>query len=174
METENLIVKRGRGRPPNRANHVERAEVREPFREAPRLKRRMRSGEDRYKIPPEFIPDGMSWEFKRCLIGGKEDQVYQSELAMNYWEPVLAETNPEVAARYGIKKGAIFVGDMMLMQRPSYLTDEANEEIKEMTISRQESIRSSLKDAPAGHFARNHPKVAPQIRKTYESVEDNE
>lgn len=174
-EAERLIVKRGPGRPPGRPNHsVERVEPREAVREPTRLRRRVRATDDKFAVPVEFQPDGWSWEFKRYLVGGKEDNVYQSELSMNYWEAVTAESHPEVGARYGIKAGPIFIGDMLLMQRPSYLTDDANEEIYDMTISRRQSLKSSLTDAPHGHFSRDHDKTRPKIQKTYERVSSDD
>lgn len=174
MESEGLIQKRRPGRPPLRANHVEREEAREAVREPTRLRRRVRATDDKFKIPEEFVPEGMSWEFKRYLVGGKEDNVYQSELAMNYWEPVTAETAPEVAARYGIRTGPIFIGDMLLMQRPAYLTEDFYQEMDEMNAGRLNGIKSSLKDAPQGTFSRDHAKVQPRITKTYERVSDND
>lgn len=182
-EAANLIQKRGPGRPPNRApvtsldaqaDPKSRETAREASRESPRLRRRVRASDDKFSIPAELIPEGMSWEFKRYLVAGQEDKQYQAELAMNYWEPVTAESNPQIGSRYGVKAGHVIIGDQMLMERPAYLTEDAYDEIRDMTISRQHSIRSSLKDAPQGHFTRDHKDVQPRIQKTYERLTDDD
>src|ERR1022692_948410 len=101
---------------------AQREEARLPSRDDPRFKRRFKSTDDRFSIPKEYWPPGWTWEWKRCLVGGKEESYYLSELQMNSWEPVLAENLDPMVLRsiapLGQKSGPIIKSDQMLHQRP--------------------------------------------------------
>lgn len=78
--------------------------------------------EDNYKIFPEEVPEGMSYEWKRLEIYGKEDRAYQSKLRQfGRWSPVPADRHP----RFNMAgEQAIVIDGMMLMERPTELSEE--------------------------------------------------
>lgn len=91
-----------------------------------------RPNEDRFAIPAEEIPDGMTYEWKRLTMLGKEDHRHQANLARNRWTPVPAERHPLIGGdptpdddrgNAHPHRGCIIVDGMILMERPAHITD---------------------------------------------------
>ena len=78
--------------------------------------------DDKYKIYPEEIPDGMSYEWKRYAIRGMEDKSHQTKLKqMGYWAAVPGERHK----RFGFDGDQpIIIDELILMERPIELTEE--------------------------------------------------
>ncbi len=87
------------------------------------------ASEDRLHIDPSLIPEGWTWEGKRFTVYNAPDPAYQAALARDGWEPVLAENYPGVFMPIDYK-GPVIVDGLMLMERPSVLTEEARAEEK--------------------------------------------
>ena len=84
----------------------------------------MDEGTDDFFVPPEYIPDGWSYEWKRKTNVGMEDPAYQVSLARMGWEPVPAARHPSMmpeSNKYLIieRKG------LVLMERPLEITEDA-------------------------------------------------
>ncbi len=121
------------------------------------------SGEDKYFIPPEVIPPGMCWEFKRYTIWGEEDVEHQvSMMRDGAWDPVPNEAWPEKLGRFGKTGSPIIVGGQMLMQRPMAYTLEARAEEKAKADSRVTNHFKSLA-LPDGPL----PKAKVQVKMDY-------
>jgi hypothetical protein len=132
-----------------------------------RLRRTRRRTEDRYYIPPEIIPAGVSYEWKRESCFGQPDQFHMNYLKDNHWSEV-----PD-----GRHKGFMTRQDgMVLMERPKYLTDEARREDLEAAVGQVESIRPDRQrtNAPPGTMTRDHPSVRAaeklQVERTATSI----
>ena len=125
--------------PPTRTK--ERAEVRTDNRER---RRRLPGFVDKYHIPEELKPAGLSIEWKRFETFGQPDPAYMANLHMNGWESLKAEDYPELAAALGVSKGTIIRDGLMLMERPQALTDEArvedNNAAKEAIRAKEEQL----------------------------------
>ena len=78
--------------------------------------------DDKFKIYPEEIPEGMSYEWKRYSIRGMDDKSHQTKLRqMGYWQSVPGDRHP----RFGFQGDApIIIDEMILMERAVELTEE--------------------------------------------------
>ena len=135
--------------------------TRQPARENPkRLVRTRKRAEDRLYIDPKIIPHDMTYEWKAESVNGKPDPLHINDLMDNHWTPVPESRHPGVVVR---RDGLI------LMERPAYLTDEANEENYNLAMGREMSIRREVRDTPEGHFTRDHPsaKRLPGVKVSY-------
>ena len=118
------------------------------------------------EFAPPRAPDGWSYEWKRKTILGQEDPAYQVHLARMGWEPVPTVRHPDMMPGMGAypvieRKG------MVLMQRPTVISDEARE-IELRRARQQVKVKEQqLSAAPEGQFERNDPRVRPSINKGY-------
>jgi hypothetical protein len=106
---------------------------------------RVKTSDDKFHIPKEMIPDGMTYEWKRYTYGGKIDQDHQRSMMMQHWSAVPADRHPALAwtdstSKYIEKEGLI------LMERPSYLTAEAHDE---RVRSADDQIRTKMRQLHA-------------------------
>lgn len=133
MSTE-TEPRRGPGRPPMRAE----------TREQPRLQRKHKSNQDKFHIPDGLKKDGYDYNWKAVEVYGKPVEAGQiMEFHENHWEPVQAdEIRGIMPPDYN---GSIQKGGLMLMKRPSYLSDEARSEeldaARRQSGAKRESIR---------------------------------
>jgi hypothetical protein len=164
-------------RPQLRAD--QRDETREANREGPRLQRRFKTNDDKFNIPKDIVEHfkgmGLELEWKRRVLGGKEEDYYITELRQNYWEPLLVEQYPILAdsiAPFGQKSGQIVKADQLLMVRPDYLCQDARDEQHLMNARLMNANRSKMKDAPPGTFERlvDDKRIGPAIRKSHEPL----
>jgi len=173
--------KRGKAPPIRRAGRPGsarlRAPVREPVREATRdesvqAKRlvRKRRIDDPFHFNPRIIPDGVSYEWKRMSVYGQQDPEHQVNLRENHWRPVPASRHPELMPDGYDKAGAIVRKGMVLMERPSYLTQEARQEDYEIARAEVSRKEQQLGATPAGTMTRQHPSVERQMMLRKEHV----
>ena len=131
-----------------------------PGRAAPpasgeRLTRRRRTADPLY-IDPRIIPPGMSYEWKRESLFGKPDGSHQIGLRENHWRAVPAERHPDLAED---GQSVIRKGDTILMERPKYLTEEAQMEDLSEAMGRVQSMEEIMYGTKPGQFERDHPEV---------------
>lgn len=149
----------------------QRAQQRAPERQAvnwrPRRGDAEVSGEDDYYVPPEVIPAGMSWEWKRYSTHGEVDITHQARLARDgAWDVVTHDQWPDKLGKFGKDGSPILLGGQVLMQRPLIYTEEAQaEEQRKATGRVKDQFRSlALGDGPL-------PKMKPSVKKDYSSVQ---
>lgn len=130
-------------------------------------------GTDEFYIPPDIIPDGWTYEWKRHMIFNQEDPSYTVSLARDGWEPVPVDRCPTHRAMMpeNWKKGTIERKGMMLMERPREIT----EEVRRMDLMRaRNQVRvkeQQLAATPEGTLPRDaDSRVRPRINKSYESM----
>lgn len=134
-----------------------------------RLYRQRRTDDPMY-INPNWIPDDMSWEWKRETVVGQPDESHQINLRENHWKAVDATRLPQMVSAGAT--GPIRRMGQVLMERPKYLTDEARQEDLDIANNNVRDRESSLGATPAGQFTRNHPSVhnkAMRLNKTREA-----
>ena len=120
-------------------------------------------GTDDFYIPPHYIPDGWSYEWKRKLTMGQEDPAYQVSIARKGWEPVPASRHPSMMPD-GNKYQIIERKGMILMERPREISDEVRR-IEQRRAREQVRIKEAqLSGTPEGTLDR----VAPSIKKTFD------
>jgi len=129
----------------------------------------MDSGTDDFFVPPEYIPDGWSYEWKRKTNVGMEDPAYQVQLARMGWEPVPASRHPAMMPddnKYQIieRKG------LVLMERPLEITEEARDIELRRARNQIRQKEEQLASAPEGTLTRNHAQAKPKISKSYSAI----
>lgn len=177
-EVADEIPRRAAGRPADA--RVQRAPVRAAERGAQREQRdpnrmtrnrRRRDAPDAFKVAAATIPQGSSYEWKSIAVKGKPSDSHQVNLRENGWRPVPASRHPELLPD-GYTGSAIIKDEMMLMERPSYLTDEAKQEDYDLAREQVLIKEQALSDTPSGTFTRAHPSARAQtgIRVTHEPM----
>lgn len=109
---------------------------------------------DKYYVDPTKIPDGWSYEWRTYTVVGKENPQYQVQLQRSRWRPVPARRHPELMPRDYDPNGAILIDGMMLMERPSAITDFQRQRDKQEADAPIKNIRDKLTGAPQNHFPR--------------------
>lgn len=120
-----------------------------------RLHRRRRT-EDPLFIDPRIIPPGMSYEWKRESLYGKPEKAHWVGLRENHWKPVAADRHPELAF---VGDSVIRREDVVLCERPKYLTDEAQYEDLQEGLGPLRNMEEVMFGERQGHFTRDHPSV---------------
>lgn len=138
----------------------------------PELRSRKRKGGqsvDQFAVPPEIIPKGQSWEWKRETAAGQGSVQYDVMLREQGWLPVDGAHYPQLVGEGHI--GPIRRDGLILMERPIELTREAMEEdyrnAKQVVMDKEAQIGN----APNGQLPRQRADGTPTstIRTTIES-----
>ena len=161
---------------------IARKEMEGPKSEDPRTRAERRAAEvrsgrgdsdpdsiDEFYIDPATIPDGWSYEWKRHTLLGKEDPSYAIQLARGGWEPVPADRHPEMMPA-GKKFAIIERKGMILMERPMSLTNEARDIELRRARNQVRAKEEQLGSTPQGHMTRDHAKVKPNVKKSFEPM----
>lgn len=145
IESEPEVTKRGPGRP--RKDDADPVIARAPVRtEVRERKRKHNNSTDKFAIPPEMIPPGVSVEWKAETVAGKPvDSWTQVELYENGWRPVDVSMMPDLMPQG--YKGVIRQGGQVLMERPIELTREAEAEARENARAAVQAKEDQLRGA---------------------------
>lgn len=173
-----IEVKRGPGRP----KMTDVAGLRPPLRDDdPRVAAKKRAeairehlgdldeGTDEFFIDPAVIPDGWTYEWKRYTTVGAEDPTYQTALARAGWEPVPVSRHPEMMPST-TKDMIITRKGMILMERPTEIVDERRRIEQRKARDQVRAKEAQLSGTPEGTMTRDHAKVRPQVKKSYEPM----
>jgi hypothetical protein len=141
--------------------------------EEPRLVRRRKSSENPFDLPQHIIDDararGMCMEWKRNTCFGQPDIRHMVALRENHWTPVEARRYPELMPP-DKQEGHIEYDGMWLMERPDYLTKEAQDEDYQNAREAVKIKEDQMGRTPAGTLTRSHGGARPQIRKSWEPM----
>lgn len=198
-ENTGLSAGRPRGRPPKSATApkialppipeqetavADRPNLRAPVREenmssVDRAKKRaaelrghigsLDEGVDKYFIDANMIPEGWTYEWKRRLLMGQEDPSYAVNLARMGWEAVPVSRHPFMMPA-DWKGGTIERDGMVLMERPAEVVDEARAIERKRARDQVRAKEAQLSGTPEGTMTRDHEKVRPSIKKSYENI----
>lgn len=138
-------------------------EQRERPRADGRLTRTRKRSTDPLFIDKKIIPPGYSYEFKAFKAYGEEQDAHVQGLMENHWTPVPKGRHPGLVVKHG---------DLVLMERPDYLTQEARIEDYEIATQQVESVNGNLRTSKEGQAPRNIPALE-NVHKhnvTYERV----
>jgi hypothetical protein len=161
---------------------VPRADMRAEMREessADRAKRRaaeirghlggLDDGTDEFYVDLTCVPDGWTYEWKRLSLLGAEDPTYTVHLARMGWEPVPSSRHPEMMPS-GWARGTIERKGLILMERPSEVVDEARRLQDRAARDQVRAKEAQLSGTPDGTMTRDHEKVRPAIKKSFEAM----
>lgn len=126
-------------------------------------------GLDKFHVDPTDIPDGWEYEWKRKTLLGKEDPTYDTHLARTGWEPVPTSRHPNYMPSNG-KYPIIEREGMVLMERPAEISAEARNIEKRRARDQIRAKEEQLGAAPPGTFERDHEKVRPVIKHSFEAM----
>ena len=123
---------------------------------------------DKYHIDPHKFPDGWTYEWKTFTVVGKENPQYQVQLARAAWRAVPVIRHPELMPGGWDPNSAIIIDGMMLMERPSKITEFQKMQDQRAAKAPIDNIRAKLAGAPPGQLPRDaDPRTAPKINTTY-------
>lgn len=129
-------------------------------------------GLDEFHIPPDMIPDGWTYEWKRHTVFNQEDPAYNVQLAREGWEPVPVNRCPIHRSMMPVNwaKHTIERKGMVLMERPAEITaDYRNRDIRRAKFQVMQK-EQQLSSTPDGTLTRDDPRVSPKIKKSYEPI----
>lgn len=127
-------------------------------------------GTDEFFVEPGIIPDGWTYEWKTKTVLGAEDPAHQVKLARDGWEAVPASRHPEMMPA-GYKGVEITRKGMVLMERPSEITEEVRQIELRRARLQVRAKEEQLSAAPAGQFERsNKGNDMAKIKKGYEAM----
>jgi len=118
-------------RTPVRTETQEAEPAREPVRAKVRTRKNVGS-QSRYHIPPDWIPEGMDFQWNIDTVLGKPETFQRRMMEEQGWEPVDPSQEPfkhlDGRIMRAGHKGEINVDGLVLMYRPLELTLEARAE----------------------------------------------
>ena len=127
-------------------------------------------GTDDFFVPPEFVPEGWSYEWKRFSVHGQEDPAYQVQLARMGWTAVPAKRHPKLMPE-GDKYETVIRKGMILMERPSEITEEIRKIDKKRAKDQVRVKEEQLAASPQGQFERNNKDASlVKIKKSVEPI----
>lgn len=139
-----------------------REEIRKPVVAQGRSRRR-KSSIDRFYVPADAVPEGMTYQWCRKSIWGQPDISHMVGLQENGWTPVPADRHSGLFMPNG-HVGDIERDGLVLMERPVELTAEARAEDKAAADALTRMQDEQLGRALPQQFDR----VRPNIRTGYE------
>lgn len=128
---------------------------------------------DEFFVPPEIVPDGWTYEWKRKMVFNKEDPSYAVQLSREGWEAVPLNRCKRHRAMMpqGWEGETIERHGMQLMERPAEITQEYRKLEIRRARAQVRQKEEQLSATPEGTLTRDDPRVSPRIKKGYSPVE---
>lgn len=137
--------------------------LRANIRQAPEGRtRHLGATQDKYFVPESikqaFADNGWDLNWKRDSVNGMRDVEHQVALSQNGWEPVQADQAPGMTPDgYA---GAVTRHGAVLMCRPAYLSQQAEQEALDKARGQVRNNERRLGVADHGQLPRTPPRVA--------------
>lgn len=126
-------------------------------------------GIDDFYVPPDEIPDGWTYEWKRHSTHNQEDPVYYTQLLRAGWEAVPASRHPSMMPS-NAGHGPILRKGMILMQCPTEIVEERHQAAFRKARMQVRAKETQIAGTPEGTLTRDDARVRPQIKKSYEAM----
>lgn len=128
-------------------------------------------GTDEFYIPPDIIPDGWTYEWKRYSTYNQIDSSHIRELERKGWAFVPA-SRPKHGALMAIGDNGniILRKGLALMERPTEIVEEARMIERRRAMDQVRSKEQQLAGTPDGTLTRDHPQARPQIKKGWDAI----
>jgi len=126
-------------------------------------------GPDPLYVDPNDIPDGWSYEWKMFSVYGAENPSYQIELQRRGWSAVPRTRHPHMMP-LGNTDQFIMRDGLILMECPLEIVEERRAEEQRIARLQVRHKEQQLAGTPDGTMTRDHAKVRPQIKKSYEAM----
>lgn len=116
-------------------------------------------------------PDGWTYEWKRASLVNQPDTQHQMALRQTGWQAVPAHRHPDMVP-IGWSGEAIERKGMLLMERPSVVTDKFRLNERRRASQQVRDKEASLGETPSGTLPRaEDSRTRPQIGKSFEKIE---
>lgn len=126
-------------------------------------------GIDDFYVPPDEIPDGWTYEWKRHSTHNQEDPVYYTQLKRAGWDAVPASRHPSMMPT-NAGEGPILRKGMILMECPTEIVQERQDNNLRRARLQVRAKESQIAGTPEGTLTRDDARVRPQIKKSYEAM----
>ena len=126
-------------------------------------------GPDALYVDPTCIPDGWTYEWKMHTVYGAENPAYQIELQRRGWTPVPASRHPEMMP-LGSTHQFILRDGLMLMECPTEIVEARRADHLRPARQQVRYKEQQLSGTPDGTLTRDHERVRPKIKKSYEAM----
>lgn len=126
-------------------------------------------GQDDFYIPPDEIPDGWTYEWKRHSTHNMEDPVYHTQLLRAGWEAVPSSRHPWMMPNNAGSQAILRKG-MILMQCPTEIVEERRSAETRLARQQVRAKEAQIAGTPEGTMTREDARVRPQIKKSYEAM----
>lgn len=126
-------------------------------------------GTDEFYVPPDYIPDGWTYEWKAYSVMNEIQSSHIRELERKGWAFVPAARHPDMVA-IGDTGNMILRKGLVLMERPTEIVDEARMIERRRASEQVRAKEQQLAGTPEGTMTRDHAKAKPQIKKSYEAI----
>lgn len=120
-----------------------------------RLTRRRRTSDPLY-FDQRIVPKGFSYEWKLEDTFGQPAGAHQGNLRENHWKPVPASRHPELVIG---GDSVIRRPGTILMERPLYLTEEAQMEDLNEALKPVQHMEEVMYGTKPNQMTRDHPSV---------------
>lgn len=128
-------------------------------------------GTDEFYVPPDIIPDGWTYEWKRYSTHNQIDSSHIRELQRKGWSFVPSDRKDHANLMAIGDTGTIIIRKgLVLMERPTEIVDEARMIERRRASDQVRSKEQQLAGTPEGTMTRDHAKAKPQIKKSYEAI----
>lgn len=135
----------------------------------PRQRIVIRTAENRFDIPLDEIPPGMSYEWKVKTVNGKEAREAMINWRLNGWTPVPAGRHPGFTGESTDSQAEIERGGQILCERPIELTRES----KAMDRDRARDQVKAQMDRLAGRARETQSTRVTKVKSNYEPIVDD-
>ena len=162
------VVERPALRPPAREEDSRAAAARRAAELRDHLGEVVDAADDFY-VPPDEIPDGWTYEWKRHTVYGAEDPAYQVQLARAGWMAVPVSRHPEMMP-HNTTDLVISRKGMILMECPTEIVQERIDAEKMKARNQVRAKEAQLAGTPEGTMTRDHAQARPKISKSYEAM----
>lgn len=126
-------------------------------------------GTDEFYVPPDYIPDGWTYEWKAYSVMNEIQSSHIRELERKGWSFVPASRHPDMVA-IGDTGNMVLRKGLVLMERPSEIVEEARAIERRRASDQVRAKEAQLAGTPEGTMTRDHAKAKPQIKKSYEAI----
>lgn len=122
-----------------------------------------------FDVSAEHIPDGWTYNWKRMSVYEWEDKNNIINVRRDGWDPVPSSRHPEMMPK-GDTSGYIIRDGMMLMECPTEIVHERQRHELKKARDQVRFKEAQLSGTPEGTMTRDHAKVKPQIKKSFEAM----
>jgi len=127
-------------------------------------------GTDQLYVDQNTIPDGWTYNWKRFSAYEWEDTGNQLRVKREGWTPVPASRHPEMMPHNTDPNSIIMRDGLVLMECPTEIVEERKRIELKAARDQVRFKEQQIAGTPDGTMTRDHARVRPQIKKSYEAI----